>query len=144
MPDSDEVRFIASALRRLDYIASVIEQHHRQFMPIDDVIRDIGPELLTRLDKIERSLALLLARANDKSGDTVLESLTGELRSEMVGNHIASLRRQLVTQYQNLNQLKEEAAVYGTSPPLHIRNAIHNIRSEIQKLEEELKYFESL
>lgn len=144
MPDNDEVRYIAAALRRLDHIVSVIEQHHRQFVPIDDVLRDFGPELLQRIDKIERSIALILAKQETGAVDAGLNRLTGELRSEMVSNHISSLKRQLVRQYQNLNQLKEEAAVYGTAPPLHIRNKLHDIRSEIERLETELDYFHTI
>ena len=52
---------------------------------------------------------------------------------------IDSLTRQLEVLRSNLNRLETQAAMYGTSPPLHLMNQIEEIEMEIERLATEIE-----
>lgn len=95
-------------------------------------LREWCREANRRLDRIDEVLLLQLTGRGNGNRTRV-----AELKQELEQEHT---QRLLVKEYENLNELEEQAAEHGgISVPLHITNAIKKTKRRIEELENKLK-----
>lgn len=157
--DSDEVRYIAASLRRMDETADILAKalaYLESKDALDSIIRELAEELSQSLDRFEEDIAQL----ND--GIIALTSqnqtVTNELHSRAIDNAI----RRLSTRIQQIEHLisdwsgnlfiwEQEDAKHGGSPPIHITTSIIEAKERLQNLTkerakrlDELEYYRKL
>jgi hypothetical protein len=144
VPDrNDEIRFIAAALRRLEQTARLIYRYFTNTQQTGDILTEITGQIEDRLEVIERTSTLTLAILQSQLPDHDREA-TGPLTSMPIDKRKRSLRKQLVGQYDALNDLEEQAALQGPFPRIETTSALRVIKERIEEIEAELKYFETL
>lgn len=137
-PDNrEEVKYIASSLRKLSELGELFEKGLSSLVVTDDVLMAVLTETSERLDRLEYAL-LELSKPDDQN------PLTSELRTEIYKARVESLKRQLLKQNKNKNALEEESANYAGYPPIELRNRINEIVEDMHRIEEEIEYFRRL
>lgn len=137
-----EIKFIANSLRRLNSLADKFERGLNQlhgYAAIDDVLRELLDELPEQLSRLERAILIL-----SNAGHPGMKEITDELEQDILKSHIKSLQKQIRQQHANRDGLQEESARHGDSPPLYLTNQIIGVTNEIDRLENEIKYFKEL
>ena len=145
LDNREEVRYIASSLRKLDKLGDLLEKWLPSQAVADDIFRetlteyqDTLTEVYSQLDRIERAIIELSNPETDNS------QVTGKLRKEMYLARIESLKRQLKKLYNGKNILDEQVAEYGGRPPVELLTQTIEINEDIRKIESELSHYRGL
>jgi hypothetical protein len=88
-------------------------------------------EALEHIERIER---LLTVERPGEFGAAEAREIKSEIRQEL-----SSLQWQLQRRISNINYLEEQAASYGSMPPLWLVNQIADEQVQIQRLQDRLK-----
>jgi hypothetical protein len=133
----DVLSWIAS---RFDKAIDTIERQQSQ----DDILRELGEYLTGSIDRIDRVLLLLLKRLDHPKLSDRDRRETAELEIDTLHNQIHSLKIQKKRHQSNLNYLEEQAAIYGPSVTLEIKNKIEWTKAEIVELDQRIRELEQV
>lgn len=139
-----EIKVVADGIRRLDSLADKFERGLElltTYQQIDDVVRDLTTELPRQLDRLEKLIFIILAQP---AGGKLKKIKTSELESNIIQDHVKSLKNQIAQYQKELNRSQQQKAQYGIAVPTHILNEIEAAKKELKKLYVELSFFEEI
>jgi hypothetical protein len=150
----DEPRIIIEELRNLRALTDVLSWVASRFdkavdlieaqAPLDDIIRELQDYLVKSNERIDKSLLLILERLPDNANVSQhSRRVTNQLRLDTLSARIESLKKQASILHTNLNDLEEQAAMFGFGQvPVHLRNQMNGNREQLANVAEELEFYE--
>ncbi len=139
MDNKEEVKYIASAMRRLHTLADKFAQALIVFEEQQATLEiqyDQSREIAEAIDRIEHVLIVLLDTLVDQK--LLPKSETGQLREELLESRRTSLQRQIVKLQSEINELEEQSVEYGAFAPLELTNQLIRIKERRQEKQKEL------
>lgn len=122
---------IKIALNTNERVIGLAEQLPQVYLAIHG-IREWCKEASRRLDRIDEILLIQLSGRGNGN-----KARVAELKDELQREHN---QRLLAQEHENLQELEEQAAQYGTiDQPLKLKNSIRNTKQRIKELETKLE-----
>lgn len=140
------VQISEDAAKLTEYVKQLIQNHASVSSAVVS-INEKMEDLHARQAVIDRHTKLILELERSQIGNIRDKGKREELEQKIdeaqgLSLEQASIKRRLQIQINNLNQLQEQAAIYGGREPLELLNQITGVQDKVWELQSELRRME--